>query len=554
MDEFNIQGQRIRSDAANATDFIKSYVNFDVDDLVVGKTYTFSVYVKNNRDVPAQIRAQGFDWNFAYELQPNECKRFVVTGQRNNMEGYWKNRIQFQLRSANKGQFVDMTVSRPQLEEGDVATSWSKNPNDFINELGLAREELKSFKEETEKHFLQTVSLDKYNQFNQLYQKEQSELKQTVNSLGSKITKTQNDLKQYSNLSQKVDSMSSTVAQIEPLKLSHAKLEQKVNSFSSNLVEISNNTKKISTLTQTVNGLSSTVSSLSNGLDGKIGSIIDQKKNSIVLGIGNITGLKKSLDGLQSSITMNEKNITAKADSVDLVGKVSFSDLNYENKGRDSYTFIDGGRIITDTITSLQIQAEAIMSSHLYVTKAMISKLNTENLLAKEILADNIFAKYIETFDISANRIKTGTISAKNGVSRINLDEGTFNFYNGSLTIDETYTDTSTGIKRARLHTQSTFRVSYANAPIVELNSGGITFFESKAKQSSYGSSKIRAIGNGNLQLCSINGSGGITEYAEIGVKNGYVMHVYGSLRVGRNLMVDQAIRYGVSCQKGTSF
>ena len=135
MEEFNIQGQRIKSDAANATDFIKTYVNFDVDDLVVGKTYTFSVYVKNNRNVTAQLRVNGFNWNFAYELQPNECKRFVVTGKRDNMEGYWKNRIQFQLRSANKGQFVDMTVSRPQLEEGDVATSWSKNPSDFEDEL-----------------------------------------------------------------------------------------------------------------------------------------------------------------------------------------------------------------------------------------------------------------------------------------------------------------------------------------------------------------------------------------------------------------------------------
>lgn len=135
MKEFNIQGQRIKSDAANATDFIKSYVNFDVDDLVPGKNYTFSVYVKNNRDVPAQLRVNGFNWNFAYELQPNECKRFAVTGKRDKMDGYWENRIQFQLRSANKAQFVDMTVARPQLEEGDVATSWGKNPSDFEDEL-----------------------------------------------------------------------------------------------------------------------------------------------------------------------------------------------------------------------------------------------------------------------------------------------------------------------------------------------------------------------------------------------------------------------------------
>lgn len=133
MDEFKIQGQRIKSDAGNAMEFLKSYVSFYMDDLVPGKTYTFSIYVKNNRDVPAQLRVNGFNWNFAYELNANECKRFIITGKRDNVENYWKNQIQFQLRSADKGQFVDITVARPQLEEGDVATSWSKNPNDLIS-------------------------------------------------------------------------------------------------------------------------------------------------------------------------------------------------------------------------------------------------------------------------------------------------------------------------------------------------------------------------------------------------------------------------------------
>ena len=516
MKEFNIQGQRIKSDAANATDFIKTYVNFDVDDLVPGKNYTFSVYVKNNRDVPAQLRVNGFNWNFAYELNANECKRFFVTGKRDSMDGYWKNRIQFQLRSANKAQFVDMTVSRPQLEEGDVATSWSKNPNDFENNLNIV-------------------------------QQEQSELKQTVNSINAKITKTQNDLKQYSNLSQKVDSMSSTVAQIESLKLSHAKLEQKVNSIQSSVTEISKTTTNVSTLTQKVDSLTSTVASINNGLDGKIGSIIDQKKSTIVLGIGNITGLQKNLDSLQSSITVNEKSITAKADKVDLQGKVSFSDLNNEKKDRDSFTFIDGGKIMTDTITALQIKSEAIMTSHLYVNSAMISKLNTDNLLAKEILVDNIFAEYIETFDISANRIKTGVISAKNGVSRINLNDGTFDFYNGSLTIDETYKDPNTGIHRARLHTQSTFRVSYAGRPKVELNSGGIVFFHDGSAQDTPPCGQIRGNSTGRLEILATGPNerfGSIR--AEIGSgKSGFAMRVYGSLRIKGNLQVDKSIKYG---------
>lgn len=142
MEEFNIQGQHIRSDAANATDFIKTYVNLDVDDLVVGKTYTFSVYVKNNRDVTAGLRVNGFNWDFSYSLNANECKRFVVTGKRDSMDGYWKNRIQFQLRSANKAQFVDMTVARPQLELGSIATDWTPNPEDFNTKIDTLSTEI----------------------------------------------------------------------------------------------------------------------------------------------------------------------------------------------------------------------------------------------------------------------------------------------------------------------------------------------------------------------------------------------------------------------------
>jgi hypothetical protein len=135
MNEFKIDGQRIKSDTGNSTDFIKSYINLDVENLIVGKTYTFSIYVKNNRDVKAQIRIQGFDWNFAYELQPSECKRFFVSGKRDDITDQWTKIVQFQLRSADKTQYVDMTVSRPQLEEGNTVTSWSKNPNDYKDDI-----------------------------------------------------------------------------------------------------------------------------------------------------------------------------------------------------------------------------------------------------------------------------------------------------------------------------------------------------------------------------------------------------------------------------------
>lgn len=519
--EFGFGGKRLVSEAGNQTDGTKEIMLLDSENLIGGKIYTFSMYVKNNRDVPMRLNVKSIECDLI-ELKPNESKRLVVTGKKID-DTYANGKFRVFFNANTKNYYIDCTVSRPQLEEGDVATSWSKNPSDVENNLNIV-------------------------------QKEQSEIKQTVNSINSKITKTQSDLKQYSNLSQKVDSMSSTVAQIEPLKLSHAKLEQKVNSFSSNLVEISNNTKKISSLTQTVNGLSSTVSSLSDGLDSKIGSIIEQKKNTITLGIGNITGLQKNLDSLKSSITVSEKSITAKADKVDLQGKVSFRDLNSENYDNHNSTFIDGGKIMTDTIEARQIKVGSIQSFHLKVDDAMINKLVTNTILTQKIVGSQANINVIKSTDISASRITTGLLKSKDGSSWIDLANGNFSFYHNSLFVDENQMDYSSGTKRTRLHTTGTFRVSYGDNPSVELNSGGITLFKSKAGQDSKGTNKIQSNSNGNVQIGTVAGNGSTNTNVEIGSKNGYVMHIYGSLYVGRNLMVDQAIRYGASCQKGTSF
>lgn len=519
--EFGFSGKRIYSEAGNQTDGTKEIMLLDSENLIDGKVYTFSMYIKNNRDVPMKLNIRAIEHDFI-ELKANEVKRLVVTGKKIE-DTYANGKFRTFFNANARDYYIDCTISRPQLEEGDVATSWSKNPSDVENNLNIV-------------------------------QQEQSEIKQTVNDISSKITKTQNDLKQYSNLSQKVDSMSSTVAQIEPLKLSHAKLEQKVNSFSSNLVEISNNTKKISTLTQTVNGLSSTVSSLSDGLDSKIGSIIDQKKSSIVLGIGNITGLQKSLNDLQSSITLNKNNIVAKADKIDLQGKVSFSDLN--NKGYDKgySTFIDGGKIMTDTIKARQIAVGSIQSAHLMVNDAMINKLVTNTILTQKIVGSQANINVIKSTDISASRVTTGLLKSKDGSSWIDLKNGNFSFYHNSLFVDENQMDYSSGTKRTRLHTTGTFRVSYGDNPSVELNSGGITLFKDKAGQDSKGTNKIQSNSNGNVQIGTVAGDGSTNTNVEIGSKNGYIMHIYGSLYVGRNLMVKQAIRYGTSCEKGTSF
>lgn len=428
------------------------------------------------------------------------------------------------------------------------------NQDELLKDLNLARTEFKTFKEETEKHFSQTVKLDKYNQLNQLYQQEQSELRQTVNSLSSKMTYAEYDLKKYSSLSQTVDGLKTEVAKIDGLNKQYTSLSQTVDGMKSTVYKANDNAYKISQLSQTVDGITSIVGDNAYNFDKKISSVIEQKANSITLGIGQVKGLNSKLEDLSSSIQVTEKKIAAKANNIDLQGKVSFKDLNSDGNDSRNYTFIDGGKIMTDTIGARQIKAYAITADHLVVDEAMINKLMTNSLLAEKISGTYAIITRIKATDISASKITTGVLSSRSGGSWIDLDKGKFSFYNNALFIDENTKDINGGYSRTRLHTTGTFRVSYRGNPSVELNSGGITLFKDKEDQDSKGTNKIQSNGNGNLQISSINSSGNANVNVEIGAKNGYVMYVYGSLYVGRNLMVDQAIRYGATCQKGTTF
>lgn len=137
IEEFGIAGKRVFSHVGNQTTNIKSYLGIPIEKLVVGKTYTFSVYVKNNRsDVVQKIAVNGFDWGqFYFDIKPGEAKRVIMTGKRKEMSDPWNDKVQMLICSYDKGWYADITVAHPQLEEGDVATSWSKNPSDFEDEL-----------------------------------------------------------------------------------------------------------------------------------------------------------------------------------------------------------------------------------------------------------------------------------------------------------------------------------------------------------------------------------------------------------------------------------
>ena len=131
--EFGFGGKRLVSEAGNQTDGTKEIMLLDSENLIDGKTYTFSMYVKNNRDVPMRFNIKSIECDLI-ELKPNETKRITVTGKKIE-DTYANGKFRVFFNANAKGYYIDCTVSRPQLEEGDVATSWSKNPNDFVDEL-----------------------------------------------------------------------------------------------------------------------------------------------------------------------------------------------------------------------------------------------------------------------------------------------------------------------------------------------------------------------------------------------------------------------------------
>ena len=131
--EFGFGGKRLVSEAGNQTDGTKEIMLLDSENLIDGKTYTFSMYVKNNRDVPMRFNIKSIECDLI-ELKPNETKRITVTGKKIE-DKYANGKFRVFFNANTKDYYISCTVSRPQLEEGDVATSWSKNPNDFDTRL-----------------------------------------------------------------------------------------------------------------------------------------------------------------------------------------------------------------------------------------------------------------------------------------------------------------------------------------------------------------------------------------------------------------------------------
>ena len=121
-------------EAGNQTDVTKGMLLLDIEEnLIEGKTYTFSMYVQNRRSVPMKFNVKSIESDYI-ELKPNETKRIIVTGKKiedTNANG----KFRVFINANTKGEYIKFAVVKPQLEEGDVATSWGKNPSDFKDDI-----------------------------------------------------------------------------------------------------------------------------------------------------------------------------------------------------------------------------------------------------------------------------------------------------------------------------------------------------------------------------------------------------------------------------------
>lgn len=292
MKKFGFGGKRLYSEAGNQTNVTKEILNLDTENLIDGKTYTFSMYVKNNRDVPMKFNAKSIESDYI-ELQPNEVKRIVVTGKRIE-DTYANGKFRVFFNANTKDYYIDCTIGRPQLEIGDVATDWSPAPEDLLGATKIVRNEFESFRNQTNEALTDKVSITSYNANNQQIRQQISSVTQTANSITQRVSDLNKDLDdKVSTIKQTTDSITSTVSSAQG---AISKLEAD-SSFQKALLD------------EHYTDLRSRISS------------IQQTADSITLTVSKKIGKSE----VESLIKQTVDNITIKASQIDFSGNVSIT-------------------------------------------------------------------------------------------------------------------------------------------------------------------------------------------------------------------------------------
>lgn len=118
---------RIKADAGNFNDTTKAIIDPEFSEIVDGEKYTFSFYVKNNREYDMYMKIKFLSRDDIIKIEANTSKRVVITDK------FVSNSISIYLNSFSNKYYLDCTIGYFKLETGSIVTDWTPAPEDFIS-------------------------------------------------------------------------------------------------------------------------------------------------------------------------------------------------------------------------------------------------------------------------------------------------------------------------------------------------------------------------------------------------------------------------------------
>ena len=143
----------------------------------------------------------------------------------------------------------------------------------------------------------------------------------------------------------------------------------------------------------------------------------NKAKSAIEIADGITMSVSNGIPGNKASIVLKVGN-KEYSGTIDLTGAVTFSDLSTSGK-----TSINGGNIITKSITADQISSGAITTGKIASKAIKTSKINSGAITADKIASGTITADKVNIDDIfSKNITATGQIQFKNKMYNFSID------------------------------------------------------------------------------------------------------------------------------------
>ena len=139
----------------------------------------------------------------------------------------------------------------------------------------------------------------------------------------------------------------------------------------------------------------------------------NKAKSAIEIADGITMSVSNGIPGNKASIVLKVGN-KEYSGTIDLTGAVTFSDLSTSGK-----TSINGGNIITNSITADQIASKAITTGKIASKAIKTSKIASGAITADKIASGTITADKISSGTITADKIASGTITA----DKVNIDD-----------------------------------------------------------------------------------------------------------------------------------